>query len=47
MNRETYLQMLEEAQRDVEYYTDKLGQSKFKLRALQNFDKLELNEIVK
>tara|TARA_R100000654_G_scaffold23409_1_gene45791 strand:- start:963 stop:1103 length:141 start_codon:yes stop_codon:yes gene_type:complete len=45
MKKETYQKMLEEAQNDVHFYNDKLEQAKFKLRALLDYDKQELQEL--
>ena len=45
MKKETYQKMLEEARRDVEYYSKKVEMAKFKLRAIESFDKQELQEL--
>ena len=46
MKKETYQKMLEEAKRDVEYYTRKVEIAQFKLRAIESYDKQELKELI-
>lgn len=45
MKRETYQNLIQQAQDDVRYYREKLEEAEFKLRALENFDKQELQEL--
>ncbi len=45
MKTDTYLRMIDDAQNDVRFYTEKLEEATFKLRALESFDKQELKEL--